>query len=151
MITFHWSTTHKKVFTTKGVSSLSLRGNLGHLSWVRHSSYKSSATHCSQCVQWFCVSNNAIAGSAWDFNTCTDVDESDCTWGLYKHHKRVGTRSRLGENWGLEPASILHLAFQLDALHTVIPPLPPLLTASTHTHPDQQPSRRNTWAKRNLN
>ena len=39
-----------------GVTSLSLAGNSGHLTWVRYSGHKSSATHSCQCVQYFRVS-----------------------------------------------------------------------------------------------
>ena len=38
--------------------SLSLAGNSGRLTRVRHSSHKSSATHSLRCVQRFRVSNN---------------------------------------------------------------------------------------------
>ena len=31
---------------------MSLAGNSGHLTWVRHSSCKNSATHSSECVQY---------------------------------------------------------------------------------------------------
>ena len=37
-------------------SFLSLAGNSGRLTWVRHSSRKNSATHSCQCVQYFRVS-----------------------------------------------------------------------------------------------
>ena len=53
-----------------------------------------------------------------------------CTLRLYGHRKRVCTESGLWEknplpHLGLEPASVLRLAFQLDALPTELSP--PLL------------------------
>ena len=52
-------------------SSLSLAGNSGHLTWVRHSSRKSSATHSYQCVQYFPVSKQWYGCQCWGFLTCT--------------------------------------------------------------------------------
>ena len=51
----------------------------------------------------------------------TDVDACDCTRGLYGHRNRVCAGRLLWEKnplWhrGLEPGSVLHLAFQSDAL-----------------------------------
>ena len=58
-------------------------------------------------------------------NIHTDVDACDCTRGLYGHRKRVCTGSWLWEkyplpHWGLEPALVLELAFQPDALSLAI-------------------------------
>ena len=69
------------------------------------------------------------------FNLNTDLDACDCTQGLYEHRKRVCTASCLWEKnrWshrGLEPASVLRLAFQSDALPTE--PFPPLLIGLLH-------------------
>ena len=55
------------------------------------------------------------------FNVRTDADACDCTRGLYGHRERVCTGSWLWEkkpmpHLGLEPASVLRLAFQSDAL-----------------------------------
>ena len=47
--------------------SLSLVWILGHLTWVRHSSCKSGATHSCQCVPCFLCPNNGMAASVWDF------------------------------------------------------------------------------------
>ena len=43
-------------------------GNLGHLTWVRHSHHKSSATHSYQCVQYFRVQTMYLG-----FLTCTQM------------------------------------------------------------------------------
>ena len=59
------------------------------------------------------------------FNVRTDVDACGCTRVLYEHRKSLhwkltvgGTRKSLAAA-GLEPASVLHLAFQSpDALPT---------------------------------
>ena len=57
------------------------------------------------------------------FNVCTDVDACNCTQGLCGHSKRVCIWNWLWEknpspHQGLEPLSVLHLAFQSDALPT---------------------------------
>ena len=49
------------------------------------------------------------------------------TWGQHEHYKRVCTGSQLWEKnpllrQGLEPTSVLRLAFQSDALPTELPP-----------------------------
>ena len=46
--------------------SLSIAGNSGRLTWVRHS--KGSATHAYQCLQYFRVSTlwYGTTASAWD-------------------------------------------------------------------------------------
>ena len=49
-------TTARTTFLIFFITSLLLARNLGHLTWVRHSSRKSSVTHSYQCVQFFCVS-----------------------------------------------------------------------------------------------
>ena len=82
-------------------TSLSLAGNLEHLTQVRHSSLKSSATHSCQCVQYFWVSrqfgspypgkahprqgqrypvcsvfecsDNGMAASVWKLPLCTQM------------------------------------------------------------------------------
>ena len=55
-----------------GVTSPSVAGNLGHLTWVRHCSHNSSATHSYQCVQYFPVSNNGGCESL-GFLVCTQM------------------------------------------------------------------------------
>ena len=68
----------------------------------------------------FVCSNIGTTASVWDFNVCTAVDACDCTRGLYGQRKRVCTESWLWKqnplpHRGLEPASVLRLAFQSDA------------------------------------
>ena len=58
-------------------------------------------------------------------NAHTDVDTRDCTRGLYEQRKRVCLQSGLGRNSpllqrGFEPESVLLLAFQSDAVPTVL-------------------------------
>ena len=57
------------------------------------------------------------------FNMSTVVDACECTRGLYGHCRRVCSECWLWEktplpHWGLKPVSVLHLAFQSDALPT---------------------------------
>ena len=64
----------------------------------------------------------------------TDAEECDCTQGLLRHWKTVCTGGWLGEknplsHQGLDPKSVLCLAFQSDAL-PVQPSLPRLCTVS---------------------
>ena len=68
-----------------------------------------------------------MIASIWDFHVHTDVDACDCTRGLHWHRKRVCTESWLWEKnplpqRGLEPASVLCLVFQADALPTALSP-----------------------------
>ena len=110
---------------------LSLAGISGGLTWVRHSSRTSSATHSYQCVQQeqrypflpACAVFSCVHTMVWlpvfgIINVRTDVDACGCTRGLYGHGKRVCTESRLWEknplpHRGLEPASVLRLAFSV--------------------------------------
>ena len=76
---------------------MSLAGNSGRLTWVRHSSRQSSATHSYQCVQYCRVSKQRYGCQCWGFATqrTTVVDACDCTRGLYGHRKRFCTKSKL--------------------------------------------------------
>ena len=54
----------------------------------------------------------------------TDVDSAhDCTRGLYGHSKTENILKMASGRNGLEPASVLHLAFQSDAVPTVLFPI----------------------------
>ena len=64
-------------------TSLSLAGNSGRLTWVRHSSRKSSATYSYQCVVFLCVRTMVWLPVLGIFNVRTDVDACDCTRVLY--------------------------------------------------------------------
>ena len=101
----------------------SFQGNLGHLTWVRHSSRKNiRVSVCSFCCLFgvhIMDTNTFRLPVVQIFNMLTDVDAYNCTWGLYKHHERVCTESWLWEknyllHWGLKPTSVLHLAFQSE-------------------------------------
>ena len=63
----------KKQKTKKSSTSVSLAGNSGCLSWVRHSSCKSSMTHSCQCVQYFHVSRQLYGCQPLWFLTCAQV------------------------------------------------------------------------------
>ena len=73
------------------------------------------------CVVFSCVRTMVWLPVFGIFNVHTDVDACDCTRELYGHRKRVCTGSYLWEknplpHRGLEPASVLRLAFQSDRL-----------------------------------
>ena len=52
---------------------LSLVGNWGHLTWVRHSSHKTSATHSYQCVQYLRVLKHWYGCQSLGFLTCPQM------------------------------------------------------------------------------
>ena len=89
-------------------TSWSLAGKSGHLTWVRHSSRKSSATHSYWCVQYFCVQTMVRLPVLGIFNVRTDVDACDCTRRLYRHCKRVCTGSWLREKSLATPGTRQH-------------------------------------------
>ena len=109
-------------------TSLSLMGNSGHLTWVRHSSRKSSATHSYRCVQYVHVSKQGYGCQRLGFLQCEQtLRHAIAHWGLYKRCKKVSTGSltlgggslNLGgkslASPGTRTASVLCLAFQSDA------------------------------------
>ena len=75
--------------------------NVRCLTWVRHSSYKSCATHSypflSVCVVYSCVRTVLWLPVSGIFNVHTDANAGSCMQGLYRHRKRVCTESWL---WG---------------------------------------------------
>ena len=77
--------------------SLSLVKNWGNLTWVRHSSCKSSTTHSHQCVQYFGVSEQWYSCRCCGFLTCPD-DACNCTRRLYRHRKSLHLKVTQGEN-----------------------------------------------------
>ena len=106
-------------------ASLPLAGNSGRLTWVRHNSCKSSATHSYQCVQYFCVSEQWYVCQCLGFLTCTQMLMHAITHRGCTHTVRlVCIGSWLWEkknplpHWGLEPMSVLRLTFQSNALPT---------------------------------
>ena len=77
-------------------TSLSLTGNSGHHTQLRHSSWKSSATNSYQHLQFLFCPNNDMAGTvavSGIFNMHTDVNASNSTLGLCRHRKGVCTES----------------------------------------------------------
>ena len=100
-----------------------LVGNSGHLTWVRHSSRKSSATHSYQCVQYFSVSRQWYSCQCLGFLTCTQmlmhaVAHGGCTDTVRESALKAdsGRKSLVVSYRGIEPASVLRLAFWSDAL-----------------------------------
>jgi len=97
-------------------------GNSGCL--TRHSSHKNNATHSNVCSIILCL-NSGMAASAWDFfllllyhmDTITQHKIKSLHWNW---------KLMLGESplphQGLEPMSVLHLAFQSDVLPTELSP-----------------------------
>ena len=93
-------------------STLSLSGNSGRLTMVKHSSRKSSATHSYQCLQCFRVSRQCYGCQFGIFGARPDVDACHCTRELYGHRRGVCTKSWFWgkdplPHRGLEPASTL--------------------------------------------
>ena len=81
----------------------------------------------SVCAAFTCVQTMVRLSVFKLFNLCTDVDACVCTQGLYTHRKTACTESRLWEksplpHRELEPATVLCLACQLDALPTELSP-----------------------------
>ena len=103
--------------------SLSFAVNSGRLAWVRHSSRKSSATHSYQRVQYFPVSKRWYGCQCLGFLTSAQMLMHAIAHGGCSGTVRVCTGSWLWEKIpllrrGLEPASVLRLAFQSDPLPT---------------------------------
>ena len=72
-------------------ASLFLMGKLGHLTWVRHSSCKSSALYpfLTECAIFSCVRTVVWLPAFGIFKVHTDVDACNCTRGLCRHRKKV--------------------------------------------------------------
>ena len=112
------------VFTT---SSLFLAGNSGRVTWVRHSSRTSSATHSYECEQYVRLHKQCYGCMCLAFLTCAETLRDATAHGGCTDTVRVCTESRLWEKkflprQGLEPASVLRLAFQSDAVSTELSP-----------------------------
>ena len=93
-------TKHMYIYKTNCASALSFAGNSGRLTWVRHSSRKSSATHCYHWVYavFPCVQTMVWLPVSGIWNVRTDVDACDCTRGQYGQvTERVCTGSWLWE------------------------------------------------------
>ena len=113
------------VFST----SLSLVGNSGRLTWVRHSSRKSSASHSYQCVEYLRVSKQRYGCQCLRFLTCAQIFLHAITHGgctdtvrespleaesMKKRKEKVKKKERKKNSpqRGFEPASVLRLVFQ---------------------------------------
>ena len=105
-----------------------LRENSGCLTWVRHSSHKSSATHSYQCVQYSRVFKQWYNCQCLGFLTYTQmlmhaIAHGGCTDTVRGSALKVdsGRKNPLPYR-GSEPASVLRLACQSDALPTELSP-----------------------------
>ena len=104
----------------------SLAGNLGLLIWVikAEQPQRAALPILSVCAIFSCFGQTMVCLPACGiFNKRTDVDACICTRGLHGRRKRLCMGSWLWEkntllHRGLEPASVLCLAFQSDALQT---------------------------------
>ena len=96
-------------------ASFSLAGNSDHLTCVRHSSRKSSATHSCQYVQYFRVSRQRYRCQWLGLCACMP----DCIRGLFEHRDRGKRDSNPRQHCGW--------SFQWDAL-------PAELSAPTPMH-----------------
>ena len=108
------------------ITSSSLMGNSGGLTWVRHSrrsSRKSSATHYYQCVQYLGVSKQWYGCQCLWVLMCTQLLMQAIAHGGCANTVR---ESALKADWeknpvhhrGLEPESVLLQPFQSDAVPT---------------------------------
>ena len=104
-------------------ASLSFVGNSGRLTWVRHSSRKSSATHSYQCV-WYCsVSKQWCGCQCWGLLKCAQmmmqaIAPGGCADSVIKR-VCIGVWEKIPlQQRGLEPAAVLRLDFQSDAVPT---------------------------------
>ena len=113
-------------------TSLPHAGNSVYLTWVRHSSPKSSATHSYQCVWYFPVSRQWYGCHCLGFVMCAQMLMHAIAIGGCTETVRVSTGRWLWEknllpHKGLEPTSVLPLAFRLDAQPTALFPLVSLI------------------------
>ena len=106
-------------------TSLSLAGNLGCPTWVRHRSRRSSATHSYRYVQYFHVQTMVWLPMFGIFNVCTDVDACDCTDTIRECALEADSRRKTLASPGIWTRTSIALAFQLDALPTelFLPPV----------------------------
>ena len=111
---------------TLSLSVLVLHCPVGEI-WVAQQLQEQNYPFLPVCVVFSFVQTIVWRPVFGIFNVDTDVDAWNCTRGLHGHRKRVCTGSRLWEKnplWyrGFEPASVLRLAFQSDALPTELSP-----------------------------
>ena len=96
-------------------------GKFGSPSLVRHSSCKTSATHFYQCVQYFRVSKQWYGCQRLGFLTCTQMlvnvtAHLGCVDTVRESAPEADWKKNALLHQGLEPASVLCLAFQSDAV-----------------------------------
>ena len=100
--------------------SLSHTGNSAHLTWAWQS-------NCKSCGTILACPNSGMAACIWDFQ---HVNRCWCVW-LYTGGCTDTVRESALEadweknpllHWGLKPASVSHLAFQLDTLPSELCP-----------------------------
>ena len=104
-------------------TSSSFLGSSGHLTWVRHSSHKTSATHSCQCAQYFLVSKQWHDCQCLGYLTYVQmltpaIAHGGCTDTVWESALEVDWEKNPVPSWGREPMSVLWLDFQLDALPT---------------------------------
>ena len=108
-------------------TSLTTVGNSGCLTWVRHSSPKSSATHSYLCVQHFPVSKQRYGCQRLGFVTCAQMlMHATAHGGRTNTVRESALKLTLGENTlqhgAIKPASVLRLFFSVRCSTTLSPP-----------------------------
>ena len=110
-------------------TSLFFVRNFSHLTQVRHSSRKSSATHSYRCVQYFCVSKQWYGCQCLGFSTCTQMLMHATAYGGCADTVResaLKADSRRKNPFSiLKPRSVLRMAIPSDTLPVEIFPAPP--------------------------
>ena len=118
-----------KVFRCLFSTLLSFVGNLKCLTWVKHSSHKSSAIHSCQCVQYFHVSRQWCGCPCLGFLTCVlmlmhSIAARGCMDTASEPAPKVDTGRNFFRCCGdLNPRQYCALAFQSD--WDLLPPPPP--------------------------
>ena len=90
------SVNHIPNFNKVLISSLSLAGNSGRLTWVikAHQPQEQRYNHSYQSVRDLCVSKQWFGCQFWGFLAYAQMfDACDCTRRLYGHRKRVCAES----------------------------------------------------------
>ena len=107
-------------------TSLFLARNLGCPIWVRHSRRKNSATHSYQCDRYFPVSKQWYGWQCSGLFTCAQmlmhaIAHGGRTNTVRESALKVDSGRQIPG--GLEPVSVLLLAYHTDALPTEPSPL----------------------------
>ena len=104
-------------------------GNRGRLTWVRHCSHKSRTAPIATVLAVFsCVKIMVWLPLFRIFNTCTDTDAYDCTWGLYGyrnynslHWSLTGRKKKLAAQGDLNPHQYCIWLFSQTFYHLSYP------------------------------